>query len=421
MRSRPLTWIALLGLVLSCGDDAAPSSDPGGAAGSSAGAAGSASGEPPFCGTTGLSKGPWVLSVDGTSAVVRWETCTQQSTQLTYGAEGNAPSQEAQGASTSHEILTETKSILSSRGADLAGLWWLHEVKLQNLNPSTCYAYRVADDREGRFCTARKSGEAVRFTFIADTNPGLDDKAANKLLARIEAFKPDFSLHGGDMQYYSSALEPYAWWFGAMAPQFRVGALWPAVGNHEMEKPDEFEDYYVRFWGGIGTDNQEHTYHFENGGIHFFSLNTEADLKPGSSQLAWVNEQLPKAKQQPGFRFSVVFMHRPLVTCGDTGDLVPEREALMPLFKDNGVRLVLAGHMHGYERFDLDGIPFLVAGGGASKPGDVGVNTQRPLCAQRQASGVFPHVLYVTVEGDKLSGSVIDDQDQERDTFSLAL
>jgi hypothetical protein len=362
-----------------------------------------------------------VVSVDGTSAVVRWETCAEAPTRLTYGPEGAPREGQAEGTSSSHEILTETKSILASRGADLAGVWWLHEVKIQNLTPSTCYGYEAAGEGPGRFCTARNSGEPVRFAFIADTNPGLNDKAAASLVARIEAFKPDLTLHGGDMQYYTSALEPYPWWFEAMAPQLRAGPMWPAVGNHEMEKPDEFGDYYARFWGGIGLDNQDHVYRFENGGIHFFSLNSEADLKPGSPQFSWVSEQLPKAAQQPGFRFSVVFLHRPLVTCGDTGDLVTEREALLPLFKQHGVRLVLMGHMHGYERFDLDGIPFVVAGGGGSRPGDVEVNLQRPLCAQRKASGVFPHVLYVTVDGDKLSGSVIDDQQQERDAFSITI
>jgi hypothetical protein len=59
---------------------------------------------------------------------------------------------------------------------------------------------------------------------------------------------------------------------------------------------------------------------------------------------------------------------------------------------------------------DLDGIPFLVAG-------DVEVNTRRPLCAQRNSSGIFPHVLHVSVDGSTISGSVLDDSNQERDAF----
>jgi hypothetical protein len=411
-------WLLLTLLLVplsSCGKDPPDPGAPGGSGGSGG------TGEPPFCGTGGVSKGPWSLSVDGTSAVIRWETCVEAPTRLTYGPEGAPLASSADGASTHHDIRTETKAILAERGADLAGRWWLHEVKLQGLAPSTCYAYEAAGERLGRFCTARKSGEPTRFAFIADTNPGLDDKAASSLLARIEAFQPDFSLHGGDMQYYTSALEPYSWWFGAMAPLFRSAPLWPAVGNHEMEKPDEFEDYYTRFWGKIGLDNQEHAYRFESAGIHFFSLNTEIDLKPGSPQLTWVADQLPRAAQQPGFRFSVVFLHRPLVTCGDTGDLVPEREALLPLFQKHGVRLVLMGHLHGYERFDLDGIPFVVAGGGGSRPGNVTDNLHRPLCGKRKAQGVFPHAVYFTVEGDTLEGTTIDDKEQVRDSFTIDL
>lgn len=423
MTLRTLSLVALFSLLASCGKSS-PSHSEGGAGSPQAGAGGGGGSEPvelPFCGIAGISKGPWVLSVDSTSAVVRWETCSQQPTNLTYGLENGALDQQVQGTSSSHEILTETKAILSSRGADLAGTWWLHEVKLQNLTPSSCYTFRAANERQGRLCAARKSGDPLRFTFIADTNPGLSDKAANSLLARIEAFKPDLSLHGGDLQYYSSGLEPYSWWFEAMAPQFRVAPVWPAVGNHESEKPNEFKDYFERFWGGIGLDNQDYVYHFENAGVHFFALNTEIDLKPGSPQFAWISEHLPKAKAQPGFRFSVVYMHRPLATCGDTHDLEVERNALLPLFKENKVRLVLAGHMHAYERFDLEGIPFVVAGGGASLPGDVDENSKLDICKLRKKSGVFYHAVYVTVENNKLTYSVVDSKEQEQDKLVLDL
>lgn len=62
------------------------------------------------------------------------------------------------------------------------------------------------------------------------------------------------------------------------------------------------------------------------------------------------------------------------------------------------------------EHPDLDGIPFIVAG-------DVEVNTQRPLCAQRNPSGIFPHALHVSVGGSTISGRVLDDSNQEGDAF----
>lgn len=433
----PLVLLASLlsaaGAFVACGDDetsAVPgASGQGGVAGtaggsgaSGAGATAGSGGEPPFCGTSGISKGPWVASVDGTTAIVRWETCVEAGTKLTLsGPGGSGTERSVDGTSSQHEILTEVTALSEDRGADLAGTWWLHEVRLDQLSPSTCYGYEAAGETKGSFCTARNPGENLRFAFIADTNPGLDVDAASHLFSTIVDFKPELILHGGDMQYYSSGLEPYAWWFGAMAPLFRSAVLWPAVGNHEHERATEFADYYERFWGGIGVDNVNHSFHFSSAGVHFFSLNTEEELKADSPQFAWASQHLTDATKQPGYRFSVVFFHRPLVTCGDTNELEPEFAALHPLFKSNGVKLVLAGHMHGYERFDLDGIPYLVAGGGVALLGDADANPQRSHCAQRKTSGSWPHLVTFDLTGTTLTGTTIDQKGATRDTFTTTV
>ncbi|RYE86440.1 MAG: hypothetical protein EOO75_15735, partial [Myxococcales bacterium] len=377
--------------------------------------------EPPFCGTDRISKGPWVASVDGTTAIVRWETCVPGPTSLSLTPEAGGDARTVEGTTSSHEVLTKVKAILPDRGADLPGTWFLHEARLDSLAPSTCYAYQAAGEAGGRFCTARSPGQDLRFAFIADTNPGLAIESISKLFTTVADFRPDLTLHGGDMQYYSSGLEPYAWWFGATAPLLRSGVMWPAVGNHESEKTDEFTDYYERFWGGIGRDNVGHSYHFDSAGVHFFSLNTEESLETGSPQFTWASQQLAAATTQPGYRFSVVFFHRPLATCGDSDELEAARPALQPLFKASHVRLVLNGHMHGYERFDLDGTSCIVAGGGGGLIGDIDANAQRPLCGQRQAHGAFTHVVTFELTGTTLTGKAIDAKGETRDTFTLTV
>src|SRR5262249_32845991 len=143
---------------------------------------------------------------------------------------------------------------------------------------------------------------------------------------------PDFTFHGGDIQYYDSGLETWASWFPVMQPMFAQGGFFAAVGNHELEQPTEYADYYQRYFGGAGFDGPGDYYRFQSAGIWFFSLDTEDALDPGSAQGAWLIKELADAATQPGFRFSIIMVHKPFVTCGDTGDNPMLRALLEPFF-----------------------------------------------------------------------------------------
>ena len=215
---------------------------------------------------------------------------------------------------------------------------------------------------------------------IGDTNPGLGDTTAN-LLTQVLPTNPDFVVHCGDIQYYDSFLETWASWFPIMAPMLRQGAFFPAIGNHESEEPDEYTDYTLRFFGGAGFDGADGYYRFESGGVWFFSVDTQDDLDPASPQGQWLVESLADAVTQPGFRFSIVFFHKPFVTCGDTGDDPTARAYYSPIFTQYKVPLVIQAHMHGYERFTLDGRLYITTGGGGGALGNVDLNVQRDLPA----------------------------------------
>ena len=92
--------------------------------------------------------------------------------------------------------------------ADEAGTYYMHEVKLTGLSPSTCYRYSLGADKTlgGKLCTARASGEPFKFLALADTNPGLGTSTRD-MLALIDPDSYEFTVHSGDVQYYSSGLE----------------------------------------------------------------------------------------------------------------------------------------------------------------------------------------------------------------------
>jgi hypothetical protein len=69
------------------------------------------------------------------------------------------------------------------------------------------------------------------------------------------------------------------------------------------------------------------------------------------------------------------------------------------------VDAVFAGHEHYYQRKVIDGVMQIITGGGGA-----------PLY-DREEDGGFYHFTRVTVDGDKVSGEVVDIDGKVRDRF----
>ena len=404
-------------LAMSCGHGKTTSSST--TSGSSSGSGGS--GGHLVCNAPSITKGPWSLGVDDTSAKIRWEACAPGTpSTVTFASEGTGGSMSAISTETPIMLTTTYPAKLNaSAPPDYAGTYYTHEAALTNLMPGTCYAYHLDADptRKGRVCTAHPSGATFKFMAIGDTNPALGTTAPT--LAHVLPEAPEFTVHGGDIQYYDSLLETWASWFPVMQPMLSQGAFFAAIGNHESEMSDELSDYSLRFFGGAGFNGGDTYYRFENGGVWFFSLNTQDPVTQGSPQAIWLEQQLADVSTKPGYRFSVVFFHRPFLTCGDTDDNIPAQMYFEPLFLQYGVKLVLQAHMHGYERFELaDGLTYITTAGGGGHIADPNMNVSRSYCSSRVASGAFYHAVIFTVAPGSIAGKVIDQDGAVRDTFT---
>ncbi|MFC1694374.1 metallophosphoesterase family protein, partial [Candidatus Latescibacterota bacterium] len=184
-------------------------------------------------------------------------------------------------------------------------------------------------------------------------------------------------------------------------PSSGIDSHWDAVDNERAEisipvyslagKTDIF-DYvsdisYSRRYGPIW-------YSFNRFGTEFIMLNTEDEayrLRFGNGagisddQLAW----LVRCMEESSARSKIVFMHRPL------WEEAPSlwNDSLVPVLRAGKVNLVVTCRGNGL--FDWG----LVDGIRAVSTGCTG-----PV--KNKHSGLFPHVLSVTVDGDKLSFSV---------------
>lgn len=399
------------------------SSDPAG----SKGAGGSGGGEPAFCPDNGLTKGPWTFGIDATSAKMRWEACEPgTSGEVSYSEEeGGGGEASATATEEPFEVHNTYDAPLNPDAPlDKAGTYYMKQAALTGLKAGTCYRYALKADPTftGRFCTARPSGSHLRFMAIGDTNPALGDATKN-ILSHTLPEDPDFIVHGGDIQYYNSFLETWAFWFEAMQPMLAQGGFFPALGNHESEKPDEMEQYTERFFASPGFDGTDKYYRFESAGVWFFALNSEdaGGMGLDTAQGKWFKASLAEASTRPGYRFSVLYFHRPFLTCGDTGYDPAMLTSYAPVLKQYDVPLVIQAHMHGYERFEIDGITYMTSGGGGGLISDVDENASRPECADRVSSGPVKHAVIFDVDPGKLTARVIAQDGTVFDSFEKAV
>jgi len=407
-------------LVAACGDG---SSDGSTGVGGSASSSSSTGAGGLVCPASGALHGPWVQKVTETSAVIRWDACAAGEVAVTLRPEAGGPARTLGGQQTEAQVTTE---YLGFDGVppDYAGTYWLSEVAATELAPGTCYTYEIANDAEraGRFCTARTVGSSFSFMAIGDTNPAIG--RTEELLATVLEDEPDFVVHLGDIQYYSSLIESWSRWFSLMQPMLSAGAFLPCIGNHESENDTEYADYYDRLFADAGFDGNRRWYRFSSGGVWFFSVDTESEFATGTEQGAWLAASLADAQTKPGFRGSVVFMHRPVISVADGGNHPEWRADWEPTFVSRGVVLVLSGHMHGYERFVTENeLTYVVSGGGGGVIGDVNENvaTYPEDAALRVASASDNHALRIDVGTASIEGAAIDPVGQVLDTFSIPL
>ena len=320
-------------------------------------------------------------------------------------------------------VLTERHASLNvDSPPDEPGTVYMHDAALADLVPGTCYHYELAADRTlaGRFCTAQPDGGRIHWMSIGDTNALLGD-STRKVMAQHLPLRADFILHGGDMQYYDSVVETYAGWFPVMRPLLALGALQPALGNHEREYPDELDAYSLRLFGDDAFGGHDMWYGFETGGVRFFVLDSDTPFEPSTTQGAWLTAQLAAAARTPGHRGSILLMHRAFMTCSDSAQLTDDRIAYASIFAQNKVVLVIQAHIHGYERFEADGITYVTTGGGGGALAVIDQNISRAECAMRKSSGAYFHAVDFVIDGNELTGKAIDADGVTRDSFTVTL
>jgi Icc-related predicted phosphoesterase len=247
------------------------------------------------------------------------------------------------------------------------------------------------------------------FTFVGFgdtrfTNPS--DKLNSNAVARravvdrIADEKPQFLLINGDLVFNGDNTGDWAVYDRETAKLRDAGIkIFPVLGNHDLgdDESGAFTSYFHRFlralknyhsrrrWSDALADyfqrfpeiQERRWYSLRAGNVLLFMLDSNSDQNPGSAQRQWLDDSLSAVPREVDF-VVLVMHHPPYTKCsevpsGDGHTARPQELLLAKMLEERQKTLrarivVLAGHVHNYERYQHDGIMYIVSGGGGATP-----------------------------------------------------
>jgi 3',5'-cyclic AMP phosphodiesterase CpdA len=247
-----------------------------------------------------------------------------------------------------------------------------------------------------------------KFSFIVIGDNRSGDDIYRKIVSLAMARKPDFIVNTGDMITTPGNKEDWVR-FWEMSKPISV-PYFLTVGNHDAHPKVPFSERTYK--QQVDLPGNELYYSFVAGNSLVVVLDSSLDDQEKriiGEQFKWLETVLLNSTQKHKF----VFLHHPLYTdlgkghhAHDSMDRYPEsRNMLEALLAKYKVDAVFAGHEHYYERRTVDGFLHIITGGGGA-----------PIYDKEEYGG-FNHFVRVTVDGDKVSGEVVDVNGKVRDTF----
>lgn len=316
-----------------------------------------------------VSKKPWVHLNGADSATLRFETTLPEALNVRVERVSGVMGMDFKPETKTQQLDYEwPKGFFKRKIAypDEPGSYTIQEVKLHGLSPGERYRWivEVAQGHElsGEFRVAPPKDAPFKLGWIADTM----DLNLTGPLAQLLNAQPDLLIHGGDFQYMTSPIDSWTGMFDRFAPLMAKSAFHICIGNHEYEDQNEFEVQYSRLLYGQGEQGGTVDYHAQVfGPVLFILLNSEIELAASESpQHKWLIAQLERAAGAG--LIPIVAYHRPYFTFGSSKPNFQTRDALHPLFVQHKVPVVFNGHNHCYERFEVDGMTYVMDGGGGA-------------------------------------------------------
>ena len=218
----------------------------------------------------------------------------------------------------------------------------------------------------------------TRFTNPADhveSNP----EARQALVRKIADEKPSVLLISGDLPYHGGDANDYVVYHVETEPWRQAGIrVFPALGNHELYHPrdqNECNTCLENWWNTFPELRGRRWYSVRFGEVYIITLDSNLELTPGSEQSQWLAEQLKELPKD--VRYLFISLHYPPIAdpvhLSTSHNARPNEQAVALQLEEAARQItakivVIAGHIHNYERFQRAGVDYLISGGGGARP-----------------------------------------------------
>lgn len=253
-----------------------------------------------------------------------------------------------------------------------------HSIEVSGLRPKTRYIVTARSGGATRvqsIVTAPPEGSADPFRFLIYGDNRSDEAAHTAVVRAMVGVPSDFLLHTGDFVADGGNAAQWQSFFDIEAPLLRERPVFACVGNHELV--DQSATAFLRYFGtqsaamavsdgGVPTSPPELHATFRWANARFFLANAFTDFQSGPER-AWLEKALDAADGEAGLTWRIFVSHHGLYSSGPHGNNARMHQAgLADLLKRHRVDLVVSGHDHIYERGTVDGLAYLVSGGGGA-------------------------------------------------------
>ncbi|WOG92087.1 hypothetical protein DCAR_0311345 [Daucus carota subsp. sativus] len=273
---------------------------------------------------------------------VSWVTTDKSSpSTVEYGKSPGEYSSIAEGETTSYKYLFYKSGTI-------------HHSVIGPLEPNSIYYYRCGGQGPEFQLKTPPSKFPITFAVAGDMGQTGWTKST---LDHIGQCNYDVHMLPGDLSY-ANYLQHRWDSFGELVQPLASARPWMVTeGNHEEESipllKDGFESYNARWkmpFEESGSSSNLY-YSFEVAGVHAIMLGSYADYEEDSDQYSWLKADLLKVdrKRTP---WLLALFHVPWYNSNTAHQREGDRmmSAMEPLLYAAGADIVLAGHVHAYER-----------------------------------------------------------------------
>jgi len=287
--------------------------------------------------------GPFLQQVGRHASLVVWETDQSAPTTLIYG--------------TDSDVLDKTVSVTDET--------FHHVAYLDGLSADSTYHYQVQSaqwpSHVGRIQTEKDRSETVRVGVYGDNRSDAD--AHRQVVDGLISESVDFAFDTGDLVADGSDAGLWTTFLQIEGDFLRDVCLYPILGNHEGQG-----DLYLDIFELPENSPVPERYYTVRYGVSLFVVLDlyGSDIGAGSAQVNWLQQTLSDAQSDPDVRHVFVFLHHGPYDSGAHGPNTEAQDVLVPLFETYGVDAVFSGHDHDYERSTVNGVKYVVTGGGGA-------------------------------------------------------